>query len=136
MRQLILPEAFKALPVYALGILKSKPLKGLHCLRSSSDRVTAHDPFFTGRNVSSDVRNYHIHRTLSMGVKETMHYIYPRLLALHDLDDSIALPNSAGRIEYPSPMRASHLFMEANGIYLIGEQSAAVSLCLCERSPP
>jgi protein transport protein SEC24 len=41
---------------------------------------------------------------------------------LHDLDDNIALPHeSTGIIEYPSNMRASHLFMDGNGIYLLGE---------------
>jgi protein transport protein SEC24 len=100
--QLILPEAFKALPMYTLGILKSKPLKG--------------------KNVSSDVRNYHIHRILGMGCQSIMNYVYPRVLALHDLDDKIALPdaNHEGRIWYPSHTRASYVWMEGHGIYLVG----------------
>lgn len=43
------------------------------------------------------------------------------MLALHDLDDVIALPNpDSGEIELPSLMRDSHLFMEGHGVYLIG----------------
>ena len=47
--------------------------------------------------------------------------MYPRLLAVHDLDDSIALPHPETRvIEMPALMRSSHVFMQGNGIYLIG----------------
>jgi len=55
-----------------------------------------------------------------MSIRNLIHYIYPRLLALHDLEDDTALPNESGRIPLPSGMRNGHYFMEANGIYLIG----------------
>jgi len=104
--QLILPEAFKTLPVYTLALLTSKSLKA--------------------RNVTSDVRNHHAHRILSMGVRSLMHHLYPRMLAIHDLDDTTALPAANGRISWPSHMRDSYVYMEAHGIYLIDNEDMVV----------
>jgi protein transport protein SEC24 len=53
-----------------------------------------------------------------------MYHLYPRMLAVHDLSDSIALPHpETGLIKMPSLMRGSHVFMKANGIYLVGEDA-------------
>ncbi|CAA7264273.1 unnamed protein product [Cyclocybe aegerita] len=112
--QLIIPEAFRALPAFTLALQKTKPLKA--------------------RQVSSDVRNYHIHRILSMGARTLMFYLYPRLLALHDLDESIALPqlveNADGvkveRVIAPSCMRDSYFFMQASGVYLIDNEETVI----------
>ena len=82
----------------------------------------------SARQVSSDVRNYHIHRVLSMNPRTLIHYLYPRLVALHDLDTEIALPQMVEspegtvveKVRMPSYMRNSYHFMEANGVYLLG----------------
>ncbi|KAG6828348.1 hypothetical protein H0H92_008287 [Tricholoma furcatifolium] len=102
--QLILPEVYKGLPSYVLALSKSKPLKGLQ--------------------VSSDVRNYHAHRMNSMPIRNLIHYLYPQLMALHDLDDEIALPDQYGRTRLPSVTRNSHMYMQANGIYLVAPTKA------------
>ncbi|TFK84659.1 sec24-like protein [Polyporus arcularius HHB13444] len=102
--QLILPEAFRTLPVYVLAMMKTKPLKG--------------------RSVTADVRNYYGHKISAMSARRIMHHLYPRMLALHDLNDEIALPDANGRVDLPSLMRCSHLFMESHGVYLIDNEDA------------
>ncbi|KAF8183126.1 sec24-related protein [Pholiota molesta] len=112
--QLIIPEAFRALPAYTLALQKTKPLKA--------------------RQVSSDVRNYHIHRILGMSPRTLMNYLYPRLLALHDLEDHIALPQlitnddgtTAERILMPECMRNSYFQMESGGLYLIDNEEMSI----------
>ncbi|KAJ6487756.1 sec24-related protein [Mycena sanguinolenta] len=105
--QLILPEAFKGLPIYTLGMQKCK------CLRA--------------RTVSSDVRNYTAHRILSMSVRSLVQLLYPPLLALHDLAEDAGMPDpTTGRIVLPDIMRDSHLYMEAHGVYLIDNGEAMV----------
>ncbi len=82
-----------------------------------------------GRSVTADVRNYYGHKISAMSARRIMHHLYPRMLALHDLNDEIALPDANGRVDLPSLMRCSHLFMESHGVYLIG----TCSLHLCEK---
>ncbi|KAB5592352.1 Protein transport protein sec24 [Ceratobasidium theobromae] len=98
--QLILPEAFKTLPIYALGLLKTRSLKG--------------------SNVISDVRNYHAIRLTSMNTSATMRHLYPRMTAIHDLSPTVGFPSpQTGRLVLPSPMPSSYTRMEPHGVYMI-----------------
>jgi len=103
--QLVIPEAFRGLPVYTLAMNKSRALKDMF--------------------VSADVRNYHAHKLLALSVRSLVQYLYPQLMSLHDLDERIALPDpTTFRIKLPSLMRNSHIFMGANGVYLIDNGEA------------
>ncbi|ORX40834.1 hypothetical protein BD324DRAFT_678254 [Kockovaella imperatae] len=97
--QLILPESFKLLPLYTLCMLKCKPLKG--------------------GNVSSDVRSHYMRLIRSFSVVSTMNFLYPRLLAIHDLSEDVGFPGANGRLKLPRFMRASYAWMVAEGAYLM-----------------
>ncbi|KAF8348577.1 sec24-related protein [Amanita rubescens] len=114
--QLIIPEAYRALAAFTLAAIKTKPLKG--------------------RLVSSDVRNYHAHRALSMNLRSLIYNLYPCVIALHDLSDDIALPDPVtGRIEIPSAMRASHIYMEGHGLYLMDNEEMVIIWIGASASP-
>lgn len=103
--------------MYCLGIHKSKPLKGPSLHTSQIRRTDAN----TARSVTADVRMFHAHWLSGTSVRQTMFNLYPRNMALHDLDAVTALPHPAtGIVEMPSLMRSSYHFMEAGGLYLIG----------------
>ncbi|CDO77071.1 hypothetical protein BN946_scf184473.g15 [Trametes cinnabarina] len=104
--QLILPESSRTLPLFILCMMKTKPLKG--------------------RNVTADVRNYYAHKIMAMSARSIMYHLYPRMLAVHDLNDVIALPDENGKIDMPSLMRDSHLFMESHGVYIIDNEDLMI----------
>jgi protein transport protein SEC24 len=59
---------------------------------------------------------------MSYGVAATIQYLYPRMLALHDLPDDACIPDpTTGRSQLPSLMRNSYVWMESNGLYLTGK---------------
>jgi protein transport protein SEC24 len=104
--QLILPESFKLLPLYVLGINKSKAIKG--------------------GNVTSDVRTYFMRSLRGLGCGATMSLLYPRMIALHTMQEKDGEPIEHGssqfltkRIKCPPLLRPSYLRMEPHGAYLV-----------------
>jgi len=99
--QLILPESFKLFPLSALALIKSKAL----CASS---------------NLSSDERNYHFKLILQMSPKAFVAYFYPRMVALHVLDEGYGTRAESGRVLLPPSLRLTYDWLEETGIYLIG----------------
>ena len=104
--QLILPESFKLLPLYMLGINKSKAIKG--------------------GNVTSDVRTYFMRFLRGLGCGAIMSLLYPRMISLHNLQEKDGEPIEHGsqqfltrRIKSPPLLRPSYLRMEPHGVYLV-----------------
>ncbi|EPS72258.1 hypothetical protein M569_02500 [Genlisea aurea] len=91
--QLILPEALKLLPLYALAMLKSIGLR-------SDGRL--------------DDRSYWVNNVSRLPVHLVIPLVYPRMIAIHDLDDK-DLDDSV--IPPPLPLLSSEISNE--GIYLL-----------------
>lgn len=58
---------------------------------------------------------------MGMGVSALLSFLYPKMIAIHDLADYIGVPDPQDAwIPMPTAMRPSYLCMEAHGGYLIG----------------
>ncbi|KAF7731415.1 COPII coat Sec23p-Sfb3p heterodimer component [Apophysomyces ossiformis] len=101
--QLILPEAFKLLPVYIHASLRSHPLRGV------------------GVDMNSDVRAAAMKMFNGMSVKELVWTLYPRMFALHDMNDECGMPDK-GEINLPPMIRASYERLDQKGAYFIGNR--------------
>ncbi|KAK5115180.1 hypothetical protein LTR85_009938 [Meristemomyces frigidus] len=97
--QLVLPENLKEFGMYILGLLKSRALKG-------------------GRE-PSDRRIQEVRMIKSMGPAELSLYLYPRMIALHNLDPSEGFADENGHLKMPTALRASFAQTEEGGAYLV-----------------
>lgn len=98
--QLILPESYKLFPIFALGLMKTKALKG--------------------GSVASDVRTYYMRLIKSIGVGPMLELLYPPFFPLHTMHPDDCSFTEEGRFLMPPQIRCSFQRMEAHGAYLIG----------------
>ncbi|KAI9263361.1 hypothetical protein BDA99DRAFT_65660 [Phascolomyces articulosus] len=95
--QLILPESFKVLPVYTLGLKKCAALR-------------------KDTNLNIDFRVYNMRKLKSIGVGRTVQWFYPRMIPIH------ALIN--GDYSNIPQQRLSCDRLEPNGIYSVEASDA------------
>ncbi|GFP98573.1 protein transport protein sec24-like cef [Phtheirospermum japonicum] len=93
--QLILPEALKLLPLYTLALLKSNGLRT------------------DGR---TDDRSFWINYVSSLRTPLVIPLVYPRMIAIHDLDNDEKEFDDSG-VPIPIPLSSEHVSDE--GIYLV-----------------
>ncbi|KAG4305985.1 hypothetical protein PORY_000895 [Pneumocystis oryctolagi] len=104
--QLVLPENLKLLPIYILCLLKLPALKS--------------------GNIQSDLRMQNAQYILTMGVRELVSFIYPRIIPLHNLSDHMGFPDEKGNLVLPKTIRASSLYLNEGGVYLMINGSNAI----------
>ncbi|KAI1310209.1 COPII coat Sec23p-Sfb3p heterodimer component [Mortierella claussenii] len=108
--QLILPESFKLFPLYALTLLKSKTLR-------------------SGKDINADIRVHQMRMLKSMGVSESIAFLYPRMIPVHEMDEKLGVMDSAGRVFLPPLVRVSYARLNPAGAYLL-ENAQALYLWL------
>ncbi|KAI7816333.1 Sec23/Sec24 trunk domain-containing protein [Gamsiella multidivaricata] len=114
--QLILPESFKLFPLYALTFLKSKSLRA-------------------GRDINSDMRVHQMRMLKSMGVSESIAFLYPRMIPVHEMDDKVGVQDATGRVRLPPLIRVSYARLNMLGAYLL-ENGQATYLWLGREISP
>jgi len=97
--QLVLPENLKELSMYMLGLIKSRALKA------------GQEP--------TDRRMFDAKLIKSMGLMELSLYLYPRIFAVHNLDERDGFPNENGHLRMPPSIRASYSQVEDGGVYIV-----------------
>ncbi|ORX60553.1 hypothetical protein DM01DRAFT_1332696 [Hesseltinella vesiculosa] len=103
--QLILPEAFKLLPVYVHGAIRSKALRGV------------------GNDMNTDARSAGMRLFNGLDVKELAWTIYPRLFELHTMSKECGEMGVNGYIELPTMIRTSYGRLNTSGVYLLDSGS-------------
>ncbi|KAI7875629.1 hypothetical protein K492DRAFT_210828 [Lichtheimia hyalospora FSU 10163] len=99
--QLILPEAFKLLPVYMHASMRSQALRGV------------------GVDVNTDVRVSSMKLLNSLGVADLVTTLYPRLYSVSDMKDDEGISNLRGEVKLPPMVRTSYERLNPTGAYLL-----------------
>ncbi|KAI9272138.1 hypothetical protein EDC94DRAFT_595571 [Helicostylum pulchrum] len=99
--QLILPEAFKLLPVYVHGAIRSTVLRG------------------AGNDVNVDVRAAGMSKFNTLSVAELVWTLYPRMFPVHDLSPECGVSNLKGETKLPPMVRDSYERLSNEGAYLV-----------------
>eukprot|EP00899_Mesostigma_viride_P004661 jgi/Mesvir1/14196/Mv09651-RA.2 len=73
---LVLPDALRLLPLYALGLVKSEAFRG------------------GGREVSTDDRSAALAEVTNMSVEQLLDYAYPAMYSLHDMPQQVSAENA------------------------------------------
>ncbi|KAK6433685.1 COPII coat Sec23p-Sfb3p heterodimer component [Oleoguttula sp. CCFEE 5521] len=97
--QLVLPEGLKEFAMYSLGLLKSRAIKGG---REPTDRRIQEARMLKG-----------------MGPAETSLYLYPRMLAVHNLEPGEGFADDTGHLKMPAAIRTSFACIEEGGVYIV-----------------
>jgi len=108
-----IPDNLKMLPLYTLALMKNVAFRG-------------------GTDVHPDERVHAMHRLTGMGVKDTKHFVHPRMFSLHDMSPGAGLPSNAApssegedmvagqdRIELPQVLNLTVDRLASNGIFLL-----------------
>ncbi|XP_017097785.2 protein transport protein Sec24C [Drosophila bipectinata] len=90
--QLILPECLKLLPLYSSCLLKNDAISG-------------------GSDMTLDDRSYVIQFVLSMDLNQSVNYLYPRFIPIHN-----AVPEET---DLPTPVRCTHEKTQEDGAYIL-----------------
>ena len=97
--QLVLPENLKEFSMHILGLIKSRAFKG------------GKEP--------NDRRVHDMRMIKSMGPLELSLYLYPRIIAVHNLDEKAGFANEKGHLVMPDSVRASFSKVEEGGVYIV-----------------
>jgi len=93
-------EACQFLPLYIMGMLKSS------AFRATND-------------IGYDQRTHHYMRLDTIGVSQLSAYYYPRMIALHNLDEASGNMNEHGFITLPGMLNLTSESMTQDGVYLL-----------------
>lgn len=63
---------------------------------------------------------------LTIGVRELISFIYPRIFPLHNLSDEMGFPDNSGNLVLPKAIRASSSYLDEGGIYLMVNGNSAI----------
>lgn len=93
--QLILPECMKLLPLYVNCLLKNDAISG-------------------GADMTIDDRSFVMQALMTMDVQTSVHFFYPRLIPIHDIEPS-------SEVQVPPQIRCSVEKISEQGVYILGE---------------
>jgi len=114
--QLVLPENLKEFSMYMLSLIKSRAFKG--------------------GNEPTDRRVQDMRMLKGMGALELSLYLYPRMIAVHNLapEDGFPDPDTA-HLKMPPSLRASFARVEPGGVYLLDNGQSCFLWLHAQTSP-